>query len=146
MKDTLDEPLHTVNNNNKPDCRIDVYYQSIYVGSLVIDFKYRRPEKIFCPNEDKALKQLHAYSVGLSSDVLYSNNVNPIIKNRIQPVSDVFAFTPVEPKTKIITFSPSINLMLLAPSVNTENIKALLLEKIMSLIETYKELQKINII
>ena len=146
VKDTLDEPLHTVNNNNKPDCRIDVYYQSIYVGSLVIDFKYRRPEKIFCPNEDKALKQLHAYSVGLSSDVLYSNNVNPIIKNRIQPVSDVFAFTPVEPKTKIITFSPSINLMLLAPSVSTENIKALLLEKIMSLIETYKELQKVNII
>lgn len=44
--DILADPLFTIENNNRPDFRLDVYQNEIYKGSIIADFKYRAREKL----------------------------------------------------------------------------------------------------
>ncbi|GIN89465.1 hypothetical protein J22TS1_05160 [Siminovitchia terrae] len=46
---TTDNPLITVANSNRPDFRLDIYYQGLFKGSILADFKYRPLGKLGNP-------------------------------------------------------------------------------------------------
>lgn len=43
----LESPVYVLDAHNKPDVRIDVYKNKVYIGSLILDMKCRRPESFF---------------------------------------------------------------------------------------------------
>ena len=65
------KPLSTF-HNNLPDCRLDFWQENRYKGSHIIDFKYRKLERIYNREQesgpDKAFKQLAAYALATQSD------------------------------------------------------------------------------
>lgn len=44
--DSIEDPLIAIENNNRPDFRLDIYYKDIFKGSILADFKYRSPVKL----------------------------------------------------------------------------------------------------
>lgn len=48
--DSIHNPLISVENSNRPDFRLDIYYQEFFKGSILADFKYRNLGKL--GNED----------------------------------------------------------------------------------------------
>ena len=47
--DTLENPLVSIENSNRPDFRIDIYHQGVFKGSILADFKYRSLGKLGNP-------------------------------------------------------------------------------------------------
>lgn len=47
---SIEDPLITVENSNRPDFRLDIYYKNIFKGSILADFKYRSLGKLGSPN------------------------------------------------------------------------------------------------
>lgn len=65
----IDNPVFTTGINNRPDFRIDIYKNELYLESIIGDFKYRRYESLGNINSfmksrgnNKAYKQLLSYS------------------------------------------------------------------------------------
>ena len=88
-------------SNNTPDCRVDVWKDDQFKGSLIIDFKYRKKEYLwnddYLANEkpSKVMQQLGAYSTSMKSNSLSINGVcNPLID--AQPVNEVWAVYPIK--------------------------------------------------
>lgn len=46
---SIEDPLITVENNNRPDFRLDIYYKDIFKGSILADLKYRSLGKLGNP-------------------------------------------------------------------------------------------------
>lgn len=46
---SIENPLITVENSNRPDLRLDIYYNDIFKGSILADFKYRSLGKLGNP-------------------------------------------------------------------------------------------------
>ncbi|OXS68582.1 hypothetical protein B1B04_20005 [Lysinibacillus sp. KCTC 33748] len=47
---SIEDPLITVENNNRPDFRLDIYYKDSFKGSILADFKYRSLGKLGNPD------------------------------------------------------------------------------------------------
>lgn len=47
---SIEDPLITVENSNRPDFRLDIYYKDIFKGSILADFKYRSLGKLGNPD------------------------------------------------------------------------------------------------
>lgn len=43
---SVDNPLISVENSNRPDFRLDIYYKGLFKGSILADFKYRNLGKL----------------------------------------------------------------------------------------------------
>ncbi|RCW41677.1 DUF2357 domain-containing protein [Paenibacillus prosopidis] len=91
-------PLY-MGKNNRPDGRIDYFKQDIYVGSLVIDFKYR-PMSNFWQNSyyslmsrPKEMEQLIAYKRDSNSKYLYGEEKGKRFREMYspRPVREVWA-------------------------------------------------------
>lgn len=96
-------PLSTMHtwDHNRPDCRVDVWVDEKYKGSLIIDFKYRKKEYLW--NDDllenrqpsKVMRQLRSYSSGMKSHTtLLNGEKNPLTD--AQPVTEVWAVYPIK--------------------------------------------------
>lgn len=69
---TIENPLYTIENHNRPDLKMDIYYNGRLKGSLIADFKYRKIDRlgtvgVYIGNNKKApgysvYKQLVDYS------------------------------------------------------------------------------------
>lgn len=138
--------LHTMYtmNNNKPDCRIDVWENTSYKGSLIIDFKYRKKEYLWNDEDlrtgkqpSKVMKQLESYSSGMKSYTLDLNGH----KNRlidVQPVTEVWAVYPI--KRDVLNSDYSMNdydirLIDLSPGSNSSHFSTQLKQAIEEIIE-----------
>ncbi|HEY2494853.1 MAG TPA: DUF2357 domain-containing protein [Paenibacillus sp.] len=91
-------PLY-MGKNNRPDARIDYYKQEVYVGSLIIDFKYR-PVSNFWQNTNyslmsrpKEMEQLIAYKRDSNSKYLYGEEEGRRFREMYspRPVREVWA-------------------------------------------------------
>ncbi|MED2974584.1 DUF2357 domain-containing protein [Fictibacillus sp. B-59209] len=95
--DPLSEPLYISSNNNRPDSRLDVYEEDIYIGSLIIDFKYRSKRSVWdlgivnTSHKSKTMSQLLSYGSSCKSIHLYGAN-NGITHNN--PIQEVWAIYP----------------------------------------------------
>lgn len=91
-------PLY-MGKNNRPDGRMDFYKQNVYVGSLMIDFKYRPINNFWknsfhnLMNRPREMEQLIAYKRDSSSKYLYGEEQGKHIRELLspRPVREVWA-------------------------------------------------------
>lgn len=120
-------PLYTL-QNNRPDCRIDLWKANHYAGSLIVDFKYRHRDYIW---EDEVLVdstlpvpatmlQLEAYSRNMRTAVL--STTTPAVA--LQPVHEVWALYPLKYEGAIQDERNAfmVRLMDLSPCTDTSHI------------------------
>ncbi|CCO09584.2 conserved hypothetical protein [Carnobacterium maltaromaticum LMA28] len=120
---TIKKPLFTKSSNNKPDIRLDVSRNNIYLGSLIFDTKYRSFENIW-KNKDKTKNQLRNYRNAIESPILLkgSHYSEPAI-SRFRAVSEVWVLFPkssnIKSENKIYE-EEKINFKELSPSSELE--------------------------
>lgn len=92
-----DTPLYVKGNNNRPDARVDVYKNSIYIGSILIDFKYRPRKNIWdeqlINRQSNVMKQITAYETQCASTYLYGGRDSKHKRNP-NPVFEVWVIHP----------------------------------------------------
>jgi hypothetical protein len=126
-------PLY-MGKNNRPDCRIDFYKKDVYIGSLIIDFKYR-PINNFWSNAQynsinryREMEQLIAYKRDSNSRYLYGENEGRNIRELLspRPVREVWAFYAEvrDEKKKLLFLSDdSIRILPMNPGQDYTEIK-----------------------
>ena len=86
-------PLYTASKHNRPDGRIDLFKGDVYIGSLIVDFKYRRSRRIF-DSDSKAREQLSSYRFQCNSSYLYGQTLTPQQRAQMRPVGETWAIYP----------------------------------------------------
>ncbi len=93
--DLENSPLFSVGTHNCPDGRIDVYKESVYIGSLVFDFKYRQLDYLWNKYRDmKVISQLRDYRNNLLSPFIYGDHIAESEKYHVFPVYTVWGIYP----------------------------------------------------
>lgn len=121
-------PLYITTRNRQPDGRIDIYKSHVYIGSIILEFKYRDRRYLWDKNYTyyqegtHVIKQLTSYGDNCSSRYLFKKEEDKIskYKNSIRPVMKVLIFYPKRTDTsqeideiedhnlKFIRFTPRI--------------------------------------
>lgn len=139
-------PHQTLYNlhHNRPDCRIDVWHDKKFIGSLVIDFKYRKKYNLWDDyllsagkEASKVMKQLASYADGMKTNTLLLNEklVRQIDK---QPVLEAWAIYPqgFEGESNDYELNDyDIRLIDLTPGKNHAYFQELLTERIKELLD-----------
>lgn len=127
---TLFSPLYTSDSHNRPDARIDVYDAKGYLGTLIIDFKYRpvkniwRNEYIRTMNQTKTMRQLYSYESNCRSKWLLKGRIPESLLSAIKPVREVWAVYPQKNnmiQTDEKTEQYNIRLISLTPGQNRQH-------------------------
>ena len=141
----LTQPLYTNGPNNRPDVRMDLYESDEYIGTIMIDFKYRPLRYIWDSNklqpilQTDTMRQLLSYRNNMNSSFLYSQKY-PGQWHRYRPVHEVWA---VYPKHDDYTVgknpmeSNQIRLMELTPLVDKEVFYKGIADAIQKVIDSY---------
>lgn len=96
-------PLKTLQTmtKNRPDCRLDVWKSGKFLGTLILDFKYRRKDYLWSETRLEkgtplaVMTQLEAYAKSMQTDTKQLNGqFDPLINAR--PVTEVWAVYPVK--------------------------------------------------
>lgn len=90
------DPVYTVGQHNKPDCKIDFYYkindERHYISSLIIDFKYRTKKSLWKNTYTNSRHQLISYANDTRSLYIYGFDKKSSLSQR--PVKSVWALYP----------------------------------------------------
>jgi len=92
-KNTLQLPVKTGSNRNKPDIRLDLFtLENKFIGSIIIDMKYRKLSNIINTKYSrKTIEQLREYRNDVTSDIL---DFPEQIRTQLKTVQAVFAIYP----------------------------------------------------
>lgn len=137
-------PLWTEGSHHSPDVRLDMYYDGTFVGSLIIDFKYRPRRGVWDSSKtseylkSQSMKQLISYSNDIKSPYLLDNSTKPesILKS-INSIYEVWALFPEkQPKGyNQLLNGRMIRLLELSPLFDNAHLKQQLQHTITSMIE-----------
>ncbi|MED4116308.1 DUF2357 domain-containing protein [Priestia megaterium] len=126
----FEKPLFSTNNHNRPDARMDFYKDEDYLGSIIVDFKYRpiwhiwNNSKLEGYKQNHTMRQLISYGSNLTSPFTY-NKKYPGLWRRLKTVHEVWAMYPSHPAnwhTKSPFDSYQIRLMEVTPQQSQENL------------------------
>ena len=98
--DIHENPIYVAGVHNRPDCRIDIYNKGIFAGSLLVDFKYRRPRdfwaatKLNSPIRCREMNQLICYGSQCYSAYLFGEAADVYARDDVRPVREVWAIYP----------------------------------------------------
>lgn len=123
-------PLYTNGTNNSPDGRLDFYQNSIYIGSLLFDMKYRPKSSIWDQAlvqtnvQTKTMKQLVSYAFNCRSQHLFGNGLSKYLRDSVRPVSEVWAIYPNRHGFSESTFykDHGVRLVELTPTMNNNHL------------------------
>lgn len=135
------DTMYTMSNNT-PDCRLDVWEDGLYTGSLIIDFKYRKKQYLWneaALEQEKpstVMRQLSAYATSMRSDAMLLNGQN----NRLidaAPVHEVWAVYPMKYENSDANYEKNdylIRFIDLSPGADHQHFKQLLKQSIESMV------------
>lgn len=103
-------PLYQPHWHNRPDLRLDIWYGSVYAGSVVLETKYRPAARI--ETDGKTLGQLTDYASPASSMIYAGVALAELLAPHA--VRRVLVLTP-RLNSNRITLSDRVELLLLAP-------------------------------
>ncbi|MGM9985666.1 MAG: nuclease domain-containing protein [Bacillaceae bacterium] len=90
-------PVYTSGQNNRPDTRMDIYYDEIYCGSIIIDYKYRPLKHIWdfallrTRKPNRVMMQLDNYKSQVRSHLIGGGKQQ---YRRMNPIVEVWAIFP----------------------------------------------------
>ncbi len=121
-------PVYTQDVHNRPDMRLDIYQESLFVGCIIIDCKYR-PLRGFWREETlvtgydrpKAMSQLISYGMAIRSPYLYGHKPD-WAKHRSQVVLEVWALHPgaKDEDQEIYQADHRMRILCLRPGLSTD--------------------------
>lgn len=119
-KTVLDKPIYANDTHNRPDARMDIYEDNEYIGTIMVDFKYRPVQAIWTNAKRKknsVMHQLISYRENMSSPFLYNNKFSSQW-HIFRPVHEVWAVYPkheynIQPKNPMDSYQ--VRLMELTP-------------------------------
>jgi hypothetical protein len=93
------EPIYMTLSHNRPDGRLDIYKDHIYMGTLLLEFKYRtklwQPSLVSSYDRTKVMNQLIAYGNGCRSLFIMGEEKGKLFHEfGFNPVHEVWAFYP----------------------------------------------------
>ncbi|MFD3158025.1 DUF2357 domain-containing protein [Haloimpatiens sp. FM7330] len=99
-------PIYITRSNNRPDGRIDLYIEEIYIGSVILESKYRDRLVLWNKNyiiyqnkkESNVIKQLTAYGCNCQSIHLFKKRLETEGNTDIRPIKKVLIFYPKSTK------------------------------------------------
>jgi len=96
--DLVLDPVYSLDEKRMPDCKIDFYYKSngliLYLGSLILDFKYRGLKALWNEKDENAANaQLISYSNWTRSKCLHNSSARQS-NNTMLPVYEAWAIYP----------------------------------------------------
>ncbi|WP_394877499.1 DUF2357 domain-containing protein [Mammaliicoccus lentus] len=138
---TLTHPLYTNAKNNKPDIRIDIHINDIYMKSIPIDAKYRKLRNIM--NKDKgALNQLLAYRDHPRS-ILHLEGAKEFRKNNHTVINKVAILYPKDEnnksKSKIYTEDHNLEFFEMSPGYFAEEFIEMLEKEFRDMYDLYMD-------
>ncbi|MFC4617113.1 DUF2357 domain-containing protein [Camelliibacillus cellulosilyticus] len=142
--DSRKTPLYITQSHNRPDVRLDVFKQEVYIGSLLIDFKYRpsvylwQPDKIDAGLRPKAMAQLIDYGNACRTRYLFGAEAHPFVRD-MNPVLEVWALYPDQSQTGTTAYCEDyrLRLMALTPGKPDEHLAFALEKYIGQLLKRY---------
>ena len=93
-------PLYTRGTHTCPDGRLDVYKDEIYIGSIIVDFKYRprnsiwNEHLIYRGQQNEVMRQLISYGDNIYSNYIFGEVAGNPFVSRISPIQEVWAIYP----------------------------------------------------
>lgn len=145
-KTSRENPLFVNSRHNRPDARIDVYKKEIYVGSLIVDYKYRPRQNVWKSNavsdsyKNKTMKQLIDYRQNIESIYVFEDTSSIEQRHRIRPVQEVWAVYPNHLSNEGTTIDPfdryKVKLIGLSPNEETTELEEELQVTLQKIIET----------
>lgn len=145
-EDTIfNKPIFTNGSHNRPDVRMDIYESDEYIGTIMIDFKYRPLRFIWDSNklqgsrQTDTMRQLISYRNNMNSSFLYRQKF-PGQWHRYRPVHEVWAVYPKHdenftPKNPMENYR--IRLMELTPLVEKDAFHRGIADTIQKVIDSY---------
>lgn len=123
--------LFTKMKRNRPDVRLDFMIREEYIGSLIIDFKYRPLHFIWNKHKQntEVMEQLTMYKHGIRSTQIYNLSF-PGLWDQFTPIREVWAVYPTHSSNNRNGSPSHIELVELSPGYNKDDFKALLKESI----------------
>lgn len=135
-------PLYTGNIKNKPDIRIDIFIDDIYLKSIPMDVKYRKLKNI-TDNKIGSLRQLLAYRDSPKS-LLHLKGAKDIRKNNHTVITKVIILYPKDAssnsKTDILSFEHGLLFYEFGPNYMDTSLKNTLNEEIKEAFEIYNDI------
>ncbi|WP_410984400.1 DUF2357 domain-containing protein [Bacillus cereus] len=150
-KTTREKPLYVVNSkHNRPDTRIDVYKKNEYIGSLIVDFKYRPRKNVWrsasISYQNRTTQQLISYRQNIQSNYIFENSKSKDFRHRINPVQEVWAVYPNHISNDSHNIDPfeqhKIRLFGLSPNEETIELEELLENTLQKIIKGDTEVQE----
>ncbi|MED3629146.1 DUF2357 domain-containing protein [Bacillus subtilis] len=138
-----DHPSFTNGLHTRPDVRIDIFNQVEFIGSIMIDFKYRPiwniwdNRKIAGRNQNDTMRQLLSYRNNVTSPYLFEHS-SPGSWNSYRSVNESWAIYPSNirnPNVKDPLEDYGIRLVELTPEINQASFHKHLLEAIQNIID-----------
>ncbi|MEK5012045.1 MULTISPECIES: DUF2357 domain-containing protein [Bacillus] len=150
-KTTREKPLYVSGSkHNRPDTRIDVYKKNEYIGSLIVDFKYRPRKNVWksasISYQNKTTMQLISYRQNIQSNYIFENSKSKDFRHRINPVQEVWAVYPNHITNDGHNIDPfeqhKIRLFGLSPNEETTELEELLENTLQKIIKGDTEVQE----
>lgn len=138
----LDKPIYANDTHNRPDARMDIYKDDEYIGTIMVDFKYRPVNAIWTNSRRKkndVMRQLISYRENMSSPFLYNNKFSSQW-HIFRPVHEVWAVYPKheynrQPKNPMDSYQ--VRLMELTPLEEKNGFHLGIAEAIKKVVDDY---------
>ncbi|WP_028983241.1 DUF2357 domain-containing protein [Sporolactobacillus terrae] len=125
------KPLYSKSANRKPDIRLDIFRVNEYVGSLILDTKYRRLNNILLNNYDfynhrSTMEQLGNYK-NYPESIYFLKDKPDFFRKGSKPVSEVWVLYPGSDDVSQsivdkIDLEDNIKFIVLRPGIDTEEL------------------------
>ncbi|MGF2712316.1 DUF2357 domain-containing protein [Bacillus cereus] len=147
-KTVLDKPIFADGPHTRPDVRMDIYELDEYIGTIMVDFKYRPLYFIWDSNslssrkQTEVMRQLISYRANMNSPFLYKN-ASPDQWQVFRPIREVWAVYPkhkvsTQPKDPMENYQ--VRLMELTPLENKDEFYLSIADAIQKVVGTYHKL------
>ncbi|AUB64569.1 hypothetical protein CSW12_16710 [Bacillus cereus] len=139
---TINKPIFTNGAHTRPDVRMDIYENDEYIGTIMVDFKYRPLQAIwndFRRSKTDTMRQLISYRENTNSSFLYNNKFSSQWRI-LRPVHEVWAVYPKheanrQPKNPME--SNQVRLMELTPLEEKDSFHLGIAEAIQKIVDDY---------
>ncbi|WP_035430370.1 DUF2357 domain-containing protein [Bacillus sp. UNC322MFChir4.1] len=144
----LDKPIYADGPHTRPDVRMDIYELDEYIGTIMVDFKYRPLYFIWDSNslsarkQTEVMRQLISYRANMNSSFLYKN-ASPDQWHIFRPIREVWAVYPkhkvsTQPKNPMENYQ--VRLMELTPLENKDEFYLGIADAIQKVVDAYHKL------
>lgn len=140
-------PVYTTADNYRPDCRLDVFDDGMYIGSAIIDFKYRptkyiwNKEAVRTRSQTSTMKQLGNYRNSCSSPWYMKGVIPTRMVKGFRPIYEVWAVFPDKYNShhnrEVDEYS--VRMVDLTPKEDNTHVRGYLMQVVESIVENAAE-------